>query len=127
MIRDCFSFRSLHDLPPPSDQELLNVLDLPPGTFRDKFEGFRKEVFASLSSKKIGDVECDGEQLADFLETCVEALNKDEGIDVPNVRDIVVERYCRRTMEQLEKKYSDDISVASVHNFPYSLLVLLYF
>lgn len=93
---------------------MRNLLDLPPGVFYDKFNAFKRELFDNLSDKKIGDVECDGEQLVDFLETCVEALNKDEGIDVPNVRETVIERFCRRHLVKLEKQYVEQIPVASV-------------
>jgi hypothetical protein len=92
------------------------MLNLPPGAFKTMFEAMKTYLFNPdiLTSKTIMEGECDGEKLADLLETCVESLNKDNGVDIPNAHDVVVERFCRRLAVQLASTYSKEIPESSV-------------
>ena len=100
------------------------MLNLPPGTFKTTFEAMKAYLFECMTSKTIMEEECDGEGLVDLLETCVESLNKDNGVDIPSAHEVVVERFCRRLVVQLESKYSEEIP-QSVVCLPPSLLASL--
>jgi len=109
LIRDCFVHQNLFTFPPPTEQEQLSMLNLPPGTFKNTFEAMKAYLFENMTSKTIMEDECDGEKLVDLLEACVDSLNKDNGVDIPNAHDVVVERFCRRLVGQLVAKYSEDV------------------
>eukprot|EP00026_Physarum_polycephalum_P005817 Phypoly_transcript_05855.p1 GENE.Phypoly_transcript_05855~~Phypoly_transcript_05855.p1 ORF type:complete len:550 (+),score=94.30 Phypoly_transcript_05855:231-1880(+) len=109
LIRDCFVHQNLFTFPPPTEQEQMSMLNLPPGTFKNTFEAMKTYLFENLTSKTIMEDECDGEKLVDLLETCVDSLNKDNGVDIPNAHDVVVERFCRRLVGQLVAKYSEEL------------------
>lgn len=64
-MRDDICRVSLHTLPFPTDQ----------GKFRDKFNFLQNKVFSSLVPKKIGGVQCDGEDLTAYLKLIARAIN----------------------------------------------------
>jgi hypothetical protein len=114
--------QNLFTFPPPTEQEQLSMLNLPPGTFKNTFEAMKAYLFENMTSKTIMEDEFDGEKLVDLLEACVDSLNKDNGVDIPNAHDVVVERFCRRLVGQLVAKYSEDVPESIV--FPFSPYLL---